>query len=72
MKWTPVWVGGYRMSFTNLANGQSHSFGGRFLELVPNECIRHTDRSPQLQRADHAQAELSSRRRACRASASAR
>ena len=35
--------GGYRMSFTNLGNGQSHSFGGRFLELVPDERIRHTD-----------------------------
>ena len=38
-------VGGtYKMSFTNLATGHSHSFGGEFLELVPNERIRHTDR----------------------------
>jgi uncharacterized protein YndB with AHSA1/START domain len=38
-------VGGtYRMSFTNLTTGQSHSFGGEFLELVPNERIRHTDK----------------------------
>ena len=36
--------GGYRMTFTNLGNGQSHSFGGTFLELVPGERIRHTDR----------------------------
>ena len=36
--------GGYRMSFTNLGNGQSHSFGGTFVELVPGERIRHTDR----------------------------
>jgi uncharacterized protein YndB with AHSA1/START domain len=37
-------VGGtYRMSFTNFSTGQSHSFGGEFLELVPNERIRHTD-----------------------------
>ena len=36
--------GGYRMSFTHLGNGQSHSFGGTFLELVPGERIRHTDR----------------------------
>lgn len=35
--------GSYRMSFTNLSNGQSHAFGGRYLELVPNERIRHTD-----------------------------
>ena len=35
--------GSYKMSFTNLSSGQSHSFGGKFLELVPNERIRHTD-----------------------------
>jgi uncharacterized protein YndB with AHSA1/START domain len=38
-------VGGrYRMSFTNFSNRHSHSFGGEFLELVPGERIRHTDR----------------------------
>ncbi len=38
-------VGGtYRMSFTNFSNGQSHSFGGTYLELVPNRRIRHTDK----------------------------
>src|SRR6266481_1273834 len=37
-------VGGtYKMSFTNFATGQSHSFGGEFLELVRYERIRHTD-----------------------------
>ncbi len=37
-------VGGtYQMSFTNFATGHSHSFGGKYLELVPNERIRHTD-----------------------------
>ena len=36
--------GGYRMSFTNFGSGHSHSFGGEYLELVPNERIRHTDR----------------------------
>ena len=37
-------VGGrYRMSFTQLGNGQSHSFGGTFLELVPGQRLRHTD-----------------------------
>jgi uncharacterized protein YndB with AHSA1/START domain len=35
--------GSYRMSFTNFSNGQSHSFGGKYLELVPNERIVHTD-----------------------------
>jgi uncharacterized protein YndB with AHSA1/START domain len=38
-------VGGrYRMSFTNLTTSGSHSFGGEYLELVPNERIRHTDK----------------------------
>ena len=37
-------VGGtYRMSFTNFSTGSSHSFGGKFLELIPNERIRHSD-----------------------------
>ena len=35
--------GSYRMSFTNFATGQSHAFGGKYLELVPNERICHTD-----------------------------
>jgi uncharacterized protein YndB with AHSA1/START domain len=38
-------VGGtFRMSFTNFATGQSHSFGGEFLELKPGEKLRYTDR----------------------------
>jgi len=38
-------VGGtYKMSFTNFSTGKSHSFGGDYLELVPHERIRHTDR----------------------------
>ncbi len=36
--------GSYKMSFTNFTSGTSHSFGGQYLELVPNERIRHTDR----------------------------
>jgi uncharacterized protein YndB with AHSA1/START domain len=36
--------GSYRMSFTNFTTGNGHSFGGEFLELVPNERIRHTDK----------------------------
>jgi uncharacterized protein YndB with AHSA1/START domain len=31
------------MSFTNFTTGHSHSFGGKYLELVPHERIRHTD-----------------------------
>jgi Uncharacterized conserved protein len=38
-------VGGtYRMSFTNFSTGRSHSFGGRYLELVPHERIQYTDK----------------------------
>jgi len=38
-------VGGrYRMSFTNFSTGRSHAFGGTYVELVPNERIRYTDR----------------------------
>ncbi len=36
--------GSYRMQFTNFSNGQSHAFGGEYLELVPGERIVHTDR----------------------------
>jgi uncharacterized protein YndB with AHSA1/START domain len=32
------------MSFTNFSNGQSHSWGGTYLELVPNERLRYSDR----------------------------
>ncbi len=35
--------GKYRMSFTNFATGQTHAFGGDFVELVPNERLRYTD-----------------------------
>jgi uncharacterized protein YndB with AHSA1/START domain len=38
-------VGGrFRMSFRNFTTGSGHSFGGEYLELVPNERIRYTDR----------------------------
>ncbi len=36
--------GGYRMSFTNLGTGSSHSFSVKYTELKPGELIRHTDR----------------------------
>jgi len=36
--------GSYKMSFTNFTTGKSQSFGGEYLELVPHERIRHTDR----------------------------
>jgi uncharacterized protein YndB with AHSA1/START domain len=38
-------VGGtYKMSFTNFTSGKSHSFGGKYLELVPGERLRWTDK----------------------------
>src|SRR5438093_9181530 len=38
-------VGGtFRMSFTNFTTGDGHSFGGEYLELVPHERIRYTDK----------------------------
>jgi uncharacterized protein YndB with AHSA1/START domain len=38
-------VGGtYKMSFTNFSTGQAHSFGGAYLELLPNERIRYSDK----------------------------
>jgi len=36
--------GSHKMSFTNFTTGRSHSFGGEYLELVPHQRIRYTDR----------------------------
>jgi uncharacterized protein YndB with AHSA1/START domain len=36
--------GAFRMSFTNFSSGHAHSFGGEYLELVPHERIRYTDK----------------------------
>src|SRR6187397_2925813 len=36
--------GSYRMSFTNFTTKKSHSFGGKYLELVPGERLRYSDR----------------------------
>ena len=36
--------GSYKMSFTNFTTGTSHSFGGEYIELVPHELIRYTDK----------------------------
>lgn len=35
--------GSYKMSFTNFASGNSHSFGGTYVEMVPGERLRYTD-----------------------------
>ncbi len=37
-------IGGkYRMSFTNFTTGNSHSFGGEYLEIIPNQLLKYTD-----------------------------
>lgn len=37
-------IGGtYKMTFTNFSTGKGHSFGGEYLEIVPNELIKYTD-----------------------------
>ncbi|HEY6168341.1 MAG TPA: SRPBCC family protein [Verrucomicrobiae bacterium] len=36
--------GSYKMSFTNFSTGKSHAFGGKYLELKPNELLRYTDK----------------------------
>jgi uncharacterized protein YndB with AHSA1/START domain len=36
--------GGYKMSFTNFTTGHSHSFGGKYLEIKPNEYLKYTDK----------------------------
>ena len=47
--------GSYKMSFTNFTTGKSHCFGGEYLELIPNQRIRYTDRfdDPALPGAMH-------------------
>ena len=36
--------GSFKMSFRNFSTGNSHSFGGEYLELVPNQRLRYTDK----------------------------
>ncbi len=36
--------GSYKMSFTNFTTGNSHSFGGEYIEIIPNERLKYTDR----------------------------
>lgn len=35
--------GNYKMAFTNFTTGTSHSFGGDYLEIIPNELLKYTD-----------------------------
>jgi len=36
-------AGTYKMSFTNFTTGNSHSFGGEYLEIIPNKLLKYTD-----------------------------
>ncbi len=47
--------GSYKMSFINFSTGNGHSFGGIFLEIKPNEFLKHTDKfdDPNLPGNDH-------------------
>jgi uncharacterized protein YndB with AHSA1/START domain len=59
-------VGGtYKMSFTNFSTGHSHSFGGKYLELVPNERIRHTDKFDDPNLSGEMQTTISIRQVSC-------
>ena len=59
-------VGGtYKMSFTNFTTGKSHSFGGTFLELVPHECIRHTDKFEDPNLPDEMQTTITLKKVSC-------
>ena len=59
-------VGGtYKMSFTNFSSGQSHSFGGTYVELVPHERIRYTDRFDDPNLKGEMQATISLRKVSC-------
>jgi uncharacterized protein YndB with AHSA1/START domain len=57
--------GAYKMSFTNFTTGHSHSFGGKYLELVPNERIRHTDKFDDPNLAGEMQTSVSLKRVSC-------
>jgi uncharacterized protein YndB with AHSA1/START domain len=59
-------VGGtYKMSFTNFSTGRSHSFGGEYLELVPHERIRHTDKFDDPNLSGEMRTTISLRRVSC-------
>jgi uncharacterized protein YndB with AHSA1/START domain len=43
--------GSYKMTFTNFTTGNGHSFGGEYLEIIPNKLLKYTDKfdDPNLQ-----------------------
>jgi uncharacterized protein YndB with AHSA1/START domain len=57
--------GSYKMSFTNFTTGHSHSFGGEYLELVPDQRIRYTDRFDDPNLAGEMQTTVSLQKVSC-------
>lgn len=57
--------GGYRMSFINFGTGKGHSFGGTFVELVPHERIRYTDKFEDPNLPGELQATVSLKKVSC-------
>ncbi len=57
--------GGYKMSFTNFRTGQSHSFGGTYVELTPHERLRYTDKFDDPSMPGEMQVTISLRAVAC-------
>ena len=57
--------GGYRMSFTNFGTGTSHDFGGKYVELTPNERLRYTDRFEDPNLPGEMQVTISLRKVSC-------
>jgi len=59
-------VGGtHKMSFANFTTGHSHSFGGQYVELVPHERIRYTDRFDDPNLKGEMQATISLKKVSC-------
>ena len=57
--------GSFRMSFTNFSTGKSHSFGGEYPELIPDERIRYTDKFDDPNLPGEIQATISLRQVFC-------
>lgn len=57
--------GSYKMSFTNFTTGKSQAFGGTYLEVVPNERIRYTDKFDDLNLQGEMQTTISLKQVSC-------
>jgi uncharacterized protein YndB with AHSA1/START domain len=57
--------GSHRISFTNFSTGNSHAFGGRYVELTPHERIRYTDQFDDPSMPDEMQVTISLAAVAC-------